>query len=384
MIEDMVATGQQTYKAIKYAPFPVVGAPSGMALGGGCEILLHSRRHRRPCRELYRAGGGRRRARCRAGAAARSCWLGPRRILAATVRCPPVAHAFETISTAKVGRSAAECRDFGILRASDEIVMNRERLLAAAKAKALALAEDYQPPAASEFHLPGPSGKVALMLAVDVFVQQGKATAYDRVVAEGLADVLTGGPNADPVDVTTEDKITELERKTITLLLRQPNDAGAHGIHPATTASRCGIEEGRSNAVLEEHRTLAATFPSPALRGGRGRPTRGGGGRVRACEAPNRRMPSPTPLLRNGSPSSPASKRGRGREGAGASLRRKNRLTMTAYQAPLRDMRFVLFELHGRRHSRQRCPAIRRPRPDLIAERAGGGGCLHDPRSCSR
>ena len=41
MIEDMVATGQQTYKTIKYSAFPVVGAPSGMALGGGCEILLH-------------------------------------------------------------------------------------------------------------------------------------------------------------------------------------------------------------------------------------------------------------------------------------------------------------------------------------------------------
>jgi 3-hydroxyacyl-CoA dehydrogenase len=135
---------------------------------------------------------------------------------------PAVAHAFETISTAKVGRSAAECRDFGYFRKSDEIVMNHERLLAAAKAKALALAKDYKPPLASEFHLPGPSGKVALMLAVDVFVQQGKATAYDRAVAEGLADVLTGGPTADQTVVTTEDKITELERKTITLLLRQP------------------------------------------------------------------------------------------------------------------------------------------------------------------
>ena len=68
MIEDMVATrARQTYKAIKYAAFPVVGAPSGMALGGGCEILLHSLGHRRPCRDLYRAGGGRRRAGARLG-----------------------------------------------------------------------------------------------------------------------------------------------------------------------------------------------------------------------------------------------------------------------------------------------------------------------------
>ena len=135
---------------------------------------------------------------------------------------PAIAHAFETISTAKVGRSAAECRDLGYLRKSDEIVMNRERLLASAKVKALALVKDYKPPAATEFHLPGPSGKAALMLAVGDFVRQGKATAYDRVVAEGLADVLTGGPAADQTIVTTEDKVSELERKTITRLLRHP------------------------------------------------------------------------------------------------------------------------------------------------------------------
>src|SRR6267154_4615584 len=41
-IEKLIAAGQQTYKALKYAPFPVVSAPAGMALGGGCEILLHS------------------------------------------------------------------------------------------------------------------------------------------------------------------------------------------------------------------------------------------------------------------------------------------------------------------------------------------------------
>jgi 3-hydroxyacyl-CoA dehydrogenase len=82
--------------------------------------------------------------------------------------------------------------------------------------------KDYKPPIPSEFHLPGPTGKAALMLAVDVFVAQGRATAYDRVVAEGLADVLTGGSDADVTVVTPEDKITQLERRTITRLLRQP------------------------------------------------------------------------------------------------------------------------------------------------------------------
>ena len=73
MVEQGIEGGQRTYKKLKYAPFPVVGAPSGMALGGGCEILL-----------ALRGGAGARRIRIsawsrsasasfRAGAAARNC-----------------------------------------------------------------------------------------------------------------------------------------------------------------------------------------------------------------------------------------------------------------------------------------------------------------------
>ncbi|HYV87793.1 MAG TPA: 3-hydroxyacyl-CoA dehydrogenase NAD-binding domain-containing protein, partial [Candidatus Polarisedimenticolia bacterium] len=221
VIDDMVAQGQTTYKAVKYAPFPVVSAPAGRALGGGCEILLHSAAivaHAETYAGLVEVGVG-----------LVPGWGGCKEMLVRGSHgkgrgpMPTITHAFETISTARVGRSAAECRDLGYFREGDEIVMNLERLLASAKARALALTKDYKAPAPSEFHLPGPSGKAALMMAVDVFVLQGKATAYDRVVAEGLADVLTGGPDADVTVVTPEDKITQLERKTITRLLRQPS-----------------------------------------------------------------------------------------------------------------------------------------------------------------
>jgi 3-hydroxyacyl-CoA dehydrogenase len=218
MMEDMVAQGQATYKAVKYSPFPVVAAPAGMALGGGCEILLHSAAivaHAETYAGLVETGVG-----------LVPGWGGCKEML---VRgqgpglphgpMPGVARAFETISMAKVGRSAADTRDLGYFRKTDEIVMNRERLLAAAKAKALALAEGYKPPSPSEFRLPGPSGKTALLMVVDDFVRLGKATVYDRVVAEGLADVLSGGTGADPTVVLSEDKITELERQTIMRLL---------------------------------------------------------------------------------------------------------------------------------------------------------------------
>src|SRR5262249_19675436 len=147
MIEDMVSTGQQTYKAVKYAGFPVVGAPSGMALGGGCEILLHCAAivaHAESYVGLVEAGVG-----------IVPGWGGCQALLArATAHpkghgpMPPVAHALQTISTAKVGRSAFESKELGFLGGGDEprdeIVMNRDRLLAAAQAKALALATGSQ------------------------------------------------------------------------------------------------------------------------------------------------------------------------------------------------------------------------------------------------
>jgi 3-hydroxyacyl-CoA dehydrogenase len=221
MMEEMVAAGQAAYKAVKYAPFPTVAAPAGLTLGGACEILLHSAAvvaHAESYIGLVETGVG-----------LVPGWGGCKEMLARGLAprlpkgpMPSVIRAFETIATARVGRSAAEARDIGYLRPGDEIVMNRDRLLAAAKAKALALAKDYKPPAPSEFHLPGPSGKTALLLAADVFVRQGKATAYDRVVAEELATVLSGGPQADQTLVTTEDQITRLEREAIMRLMRDP------------------------------------------------------------------------------------------------------------------------------------------------------------------
>jgi 3-hydroxyacyl-CoA dehydrogenase len=132
---------------------------------------------------------------------------------------PPVAAAFQTISTAQVSRSAAEAKHLFYLRETDGITMNRDRLLADAKAKALALAKDYQPPAPFEYHLPGPTGKTALALAVHDFARQGKATPYDVIVAGKLADVLTGG-DTDYADVLGEDDISALESKAFFALTR--------------------------------------------------------------------------------------------------------------------------------------------------------------------
>jgi 3-hydroxyacyl-CoA dehydrogenase len=220
MIESLVNDGLAILKALKYAPFPTVAAPAGMALGGGCEILLHASRivaHAESYIGLVEVGVG-----------LIPGWGGANELLDRCTRSPgrpggpmpPVTRAFETISMAKVSRSAAEARELGFLRPEDEIVMNRERLLAAAKAKALELARDYKPPEPPVFALPGPSGRAALRLAVDNFVLAGKATPHDRVVAEALAELLTGGKAADPELQTDEETLRKLAAKGFMALIR--------------------------------------------------------------------------------------------------------------------------------------------------------------------
>lgn len=218
-VEKLVAGGQKAYKALKYAPFPVVSAPFGMALGGGCEICLNAdavQAHAETYIGLVECGvglipgwGGCGELMVRAAESPKAS-KGP---------MPPVAKTFETISTATVAKSAANAKEIGYLRPSDGITMNRDRLLADAKARALSMVEGYAPPAPPVFRLPGASGKTALELAVKGFRARGLATPYDEVVADKLATVLTGG-DADVVDTVTEEQLLALELREFMTLVR--------------------------------------------------------------------------------------------------------------------------------------------------------------------
>jgi 3-hydroxyacyl-CoA dehydrogenase len=218
-VEALIATGQEMMQKLKYAPFPVVAAPSGMALGGGCEFLLHSdavQAHSETYAGLVECGIG-----------LLPGWGGCKEMLGRWATDPAMPRGpmpaptkvFEMISTAKVGRSAADAREMGIMRGGDGVTMNRYRLLADAKAKALSLVEGYKPPEAREIVLPGPSGKVAMDQAVAGFAKLGQATRHDIVVGGALATVLTGG-GTDIIDVVKEQKILELEREGFLRLLK--------------------------------------------------------------------------------------------------------------------------------------------------------------------
>ena len=99
--------------------------------------------------------------------------------------------------------------------------MNQERLLAAAKTKALELAADYRPPETTELVLPGPTAETAFGMAVDDFHRAGKATDHDAVVSKALARVLAGG-DTDITECLSEDDILALEREAFVTLVRTP------------------------------------------------------------------------------------------------------------------------------------------------------------------
>ncbi len=218
----MVKEGQDTYMALKYAPFPVVGAPSGMALGGGCEILLHCdalQAHAETYVGLVEVGVG-----------VIPGWGGCKELLTRwTVNkrrpggpMPPVIKSFETISVATVAKSAAEALDYLFLREGDAITMNRDRLLADAKAKALVLAQDYAPPEPVEIKLPGKTAQVAMAMAVESFVKLGKVTPHDQVVVGELMEVLSGG-DTDITEPLTEQDLLDLELEHFMRLARHPD-----------------------------------------------------------------------------------------------------------------------------------------------------------------
>jgi 3-hydroxyacyl-CoA dehydrogenase len=224
-ISDMVKQGQNAFMGLKYAPFPVVTSLAGMALGGGCELNLHAdavQAHIESYIGLVEAGigvipgwGGCKELLLRhvalAEAAQKSIAKGERPAIPfAGGPMPAISKPFEYISTAKVAGSAYEAQDMLILNEKSGITMNRRRVLADAKARALKLAENYTPPETRTVRLPGETGRVALKLAVDNFRASGKATPHDEVVSMHLAYVLTGG-ETDITQEVTEQQLLDLE-----------------------------------------------------------------------------------------------------------------------------------------------------------------------------
>jgi 3-hydroxyacyl-CoA dehydrogenase len=205
---DVLVRGfQAVMTAVKTARVPVVAAPAGLALGGGCELCLHASRIDAAAETyiglseasvgLIPAGGGTKEMLLRATGAADV----PRAIAAA----------FRTIATAAVSTSAPHARALGYLGARDGITMNRERVTAAAKDAALRSARGYRPRSSI---LAIPAGGAALYDAlapeVDDALARGRITAHDAVIGRKLAHVFSGGRAGGSV---SEQELLDLERE---------------------------------------------------------------------------------------------------------------------------------------------------------------------------
>jgi 3-hydroxyacyl-CoA dehydrogenase len=211
---------QRVNMAIKYAPRPVVAAPQGMALGGGCEINLHSARIHATAEAyiglvevgvgLIPGGGGTKEMLIRANEHAASADS-----LDLTHALRPI---FENIATARVSTSAEEARSLGYLRPSDLISMNRDRQIADAKQTALAMVRaGYHPPAPAEIRVLGEEFLALAKLAVHMMIRGEYATEYDGVVARKLAYVLAGG-GITAAQGVPEQYILDLEREAFVSL----------------------------------------------------------------------------------------------------------------------------------------------------------------------
>ncbi|MFU8796611.1 MAG: enoyl-CoA hydratase-related protein, partial [Dehalococcoidia bacterium] len=222
-LELAVKTLQDAVMRVKYCQRPVVAAPFRMALGGGCEICLHTSKivAHTECYMgqvelgvgLIPGAGGNKELFFRAT----DCLpedLPPIAGAGKPDLTPLVARVFQNIAMARVSTCAQEARELGYLMPHDQIVMNHDHLLHRAKRAVLALAEaDYTPPRRrDEIRVPGRTGGAALDVFVYLMSEAGYITDYDVVIAKKLAHVLTGG-DVDLNTLVSEEYLLDIERE---------------------------------------------------------------------------------------------------------------------------------------------------------------------------
>jgi 3-hydroxyacyl-CoA dehydrogenase len=212
----MVRTFQRATQAIRYNPEPVVTAPFGLTLGGGCEIAMAGIRTQAAAETymglvetgagLIPAGGGSTEMLARAAAG------GPAR----------VRDVFRNIGLAKVSSSAEDARSLFYLRPEDGITMNPYRLIHDAKALALQLSETgYRPPVPGQLPVFGETLRAELKLGIYLMLQAGHITDHDAHVAGKLAHVLCGG-DATVLSNASEQYFLDLEREAFVSLCGEP------------------------------------------------------------------------------------------------------------------------------------------------------------------
>jgi len=214
-LEPAIKKLQNMNMRMRYFPKPVVVAPAGMALGGGCEITMHSSRTVAAAETyigLVELGAGV----IPAGAGTKEYM---RRIINPAMNTPDanvlpfLQEAFLQVGQAKVATSAEEARQMKVLGPADRVVLNRDHLLTEAKQEALHLiASGYRPPAPEPIYAAGRDMYGALEIGAWGFAEGKYITEYDLLIAKKLAYVMSGGALSKPQWVS-EQYILDLERE---------------------------------------------------------------------------------------------------------------------------------------------------------------------------
>jgi 3-hydroxyacyl-CoA dehydrogenase len=220
-IEPEVAKLQQAHQALKYANVPVVAAVAGLALGGGCELMMHAAR-RVALNESYiglvevgvgliPAGGGLKEAALRAAVDAKG-----------TDILQFLKNYYMSAATAAVSKSALEAQKMGYLTASDVIVFNPYELLHVAKAQARAMSEaGYRPPLKAKVPVVGRYGMATIMAQLVNMRDGGFISAHDYKLGAMIAEVVSGG-DIEPGSIVDEQWLLDRERKAFMELLANP------------------------------------------------------------------------------------------------------------------------------------------------------------------
>ncbi|MFO0724616.1 MAG: 3-hydroxyacyl-CoA dehydrogenase/enoyl-CoA hydratase family protein [Myxococcota bacterium] len=224
---EAVNTLQQAMQGLRYSKVPVIAAPSGMALGGGCEVCLATGYGGglRPTSEVYMglvevgvgilpgAGGN------------MNLLFSLLERLPAPAEIDPllvVGQAFKQIATAQVSTSVDEARLMGYVPQTAGVSMDKARQLHDAKSLVIGLSEGgYRPPQPRAFKLPGESGIATLRTMVRSMVQGGMATEHDAKIAAKVAHVLCGGAGGH-TRLVTEQEMLDLEREAFLSLAGEP------------------------------------------------------------------------------------------------------------------------------------------------------------------
>jgi 3-hydroxyacyl-CoA dehydrogenase len=223
-IDDLVREMHRIMQGMRYSPKPIVAAPFGMVLAGGCEVVLSASRAVAAAETyiglvevgvgLLPAGGG--------------CKEMLRRIVSPPMKTPNaqdlafLQQTFEQIGLAKVATSAAEARQMKILSDCDRIVVNQDYLLAEAKQTVLDMVRDgYRPPVPAKIYAAGRDAYAAMLISLYQMNEGGYASEHDVVIGKRLGYVLTGGELSAPTWVD-EQYILDLEREAFVALCHEP------------------------------------------------------------------------------------------------------------------------------------------------------------------